>query len=99
MSPGSTIEVPFVGEATRLETVEVTGAVVKPALVQYIKGAKLGYYLNLCGGYAKNADIDKVVVHLLNGEILTKLNNAAFNPVVPAGSIIVVTAKSIGGSE
>jgi len=99
VSPGSTIEVPFVGEATRLETVEVTGAVVKPALVQYIKGAKLGYYLNLCGGYAKNADIDKVVVHLLNGEILTKLNNAAFNPVVPAGSIIVVTAKSIGGSE
>ncbi len=99
VSPGSTIEVPFIGEATRLETVEVTGAVVKPAVIQHIKGARLGYYLNLCGGYAKDADIDKVAIHLSNGDILVKQENVAFSPVVPPGSIIVVTAKSTAGAK
>ena len=94
VSPGSVIQVPFVGEATRLETVEVKGAVVRPAVIQHIKGARLGYYLNLCGGYSKEADIDKVAVHLPNGDILTKEGTGTFNPVVPPGAIVVVTMKA-----
>jgi protein involved in polysaccharide export with SLBB domain len=94
VAAGSTIEVPFVGEATRLEAVEVKGAVVRPAVVQYIKGAKLGYYLNLCGGYSKEADVEKVAIHLPDGGLLVKQENVAFNPAVPPGSIIVVTTKT-----
>jgi protein involved in polysaccharide export with SLBB domain len=94
VAAGSTIEVPFIGEATRLEAVEVKGAVVRPAVVQYIKGAKLGYYLNLCGGYSKEADVEKVAIHLPDGGLLVKQENVAFNPAVPPGSIIVVTTKT-----
>lgn len=94
VTPGSTIEVPFQGQATRIETVEVKGAVMKPAVIQYIRGAKLGYYLNLCGGYSKNADVDKVVVHMLDGGMMEKKENTAFNPIIPAGAIIVITEKA-----
>ncbi len=90
VSPGSTIEIPFKGETTKLETVKITGAVVKPAVFQYIQGAKLGYYLDLCGGYSKVADPEKVVIHLADGGLLSKKKGVAFNPVIPAESIVVV---------
>lgn len=93
VSPGSTIEVPYIGESTKLETVEVKGAVVKPAVIQFIKGAKLGYYLNLSGGYTKDADLEKVAVQLPDGGLLTKMENASFDPIIPAGSIIFIIEK------
>jgi protein involved in polysaccharide export with SLBB domain len=99
VSPGSVIDVPFAGEATRLETVEVKGAVVKPAVLQYIKGARLGYYLNLTGGYAKDADLDKLAVLLPDGDMLIKRENTAFNPILPPGSIVIVTVKATGGAK
>lgn len=91
--PGSRIEVPFKGEADRLETVEITGAVLKPAVIQYIPEARLGYYLNLCGGFAKTADPEKVVIHLPDGGIQAKKGKIDFNPVLPAGSIVVIMEK------
>ena len=95
ISSGSTIEVPFQRQTERLETVEVKGAVAKAAMVQFIEGAPLGYYLSLCGGFTPNADVDNVVVHLSDGGLLVKKAGEGFNPEIPAGSIVVVTAKPI----
>ena len=93
--PGSVIEVPFLRETERLLTVEVKGAVAKPALVQHIEGAPLGYYLNLSGGFTPEADIDDISVLLPNGGLLVKTGNQPFNPVVPGGSLIMVSTKTI----
>ena len=95
ISSGSTIEVPFQRQTERLETVEIKGAVAKAAMVQFIEGAPLGYYLSLCGGFTANADVDNVVVHLSDGGLLSKKAGEAFNPEIPAGSIVVVTAKPV----
>lgn len=94
VSPGSTIEVPFTGETARLETVEVRGAVSRPAVLQYNKGARLGYYLSLTGGYTEEADVDKVAVVQPTGDLLVKRDGAEFNPEVAPGSIIVVTTRA-----
>ena len=62
-------------------------------MVQFIEGAPLGYYLSLCGGFTPSADVDNVIVHLSDGGLLVKKAGEAFNPEIPAGSIVVVTAK------
>jgi hypothetical protein len=68
-------------------------------MVQHIDGAQLGYYIGVCGGFAANADLDKVVVLLPDGRILAKERDTAFNPEVPSGSIVVVTAKPSNAVE
>jgi protein involved in polysaccharide export with SLBB domain len=93
ISAGSTIEVPLIKESEWLQTVEMNGAVLKPARMQYIEGARLGYYLNLCGGFSSNADINKIVVHMPDGGLLTKKDNEPFNPELPAGSLVVIMTK------
>ena len=93
ISAGSTIEVPLIKESEWLQTVEMNGAVLKPARMQYIEGARLGYYLNLCGGFSSNADINKIVVHMPDGGLLTKIDNEPFNPELPAGSLVVIMTK------
>jgi polysaccharide biosynthesis/export protein len=93
ISAGSTIEVPLIKESEWLQTVEMNGAVLKPARMQYIEGARLGYYLNLCGGFSSNADINKIVVHMPDGGLLTKNANEPFNPELPAGSLVVIMTK------
>ena len=95
ISSGSTIDVPFERQSERMETVEIKGAIAKPAMVQFIEGAPLGYYLSLCGGFTPSADVDNVIVHLSDGGLLVKKAGEAFNPEIPAGSIVVVTAKPI----
>lgn len=92
--PGSTIEVPYLGETSRLETVEVRGAVARPAVLQYKKSARLGYYLSLTGGYTEEADVEKVAVVQPTGELLVSRDGTEFNPEVEPGSIIVVTTKA-----
>jgi protein involved in polysaccharide export with SLBB domain len=84
---GSTIEVPFKGHLTSLETVEVRGSIVRP-------GARLGYYLHLCGGLTQDADPDQIVIHLPDGGLIVKKDEEEFNPVLLSGSIVVVTAKT-----
>ena len=93
ISAGSTIEVPLIKESEWLQTVEMNGAVLKPARMQYIEGARLGYYLNLCGGFSANADINKIVVHMPDGGLLTKIDNEPFNPELPPGSLVVIMTK------
>lgn len=99
VSPGSIIQVPFVGQESRLETIEVKGEVLKPAIIQHFKGALLGFYLNLCGGFTKDADVNTITVHLASGGLLVKKDNEEFNPVIPPGSIIIVQAKSAAADK
>lgn len=99
ITPGSTIEVPLIRDSEWLETVEVKGAVLKPARVQFVDGARLGFYLNFCGGFTQNADTEKVVVHLPDGSMLTRKEGEEFNPQLPAGSLVVVTIKPLGESR
>ena len=91
---GSVIEVPFLRETERMLTVEVKGAVANPALIQHIEGAPLGYYLNLSGGFSHDADLDQISVLLPNGGLLVKTDNQPFNPIIPGGSLIMVSGKS-----
>lgn len=91
--PGSLIEVPFQRESERMLTVEVKGAVAKPALIQHIDGAPLGYYLNLSGGFTEDADLDQISVLLPNGGLLAKNGNQDFNPVIPGGSLVMISSR------
>lgn len=91
--PGSVIEVPFQRETERMLTVEVKGAVAKPAIIQHIEGAPLGYYLNLSGGFTEDADLDQISVLLPNGGLLAKNGNQAFNPVIPGGSLVMISSR------
>lgn len=93
--PGSVVEVPFIRATQQLQTVEVKGAVTKPVLIQHIEGAPLGYYLNLSGGFTPDADLDKISVLLPDGGLLVKAGDKPFNPVLPGGSQIMVTTKSM----
>jgi len=93
LSPGSVVTVPLQRDTERMRTVEIKGAVQKPAMVQYIEGASLGYYLNLCGGLTQNGDVDRILVQLPDGGLLMKQGSSPFNPLVPAGSMVVVANR------
>lgn len=97
--PGSIIEVPFIRATERLQTVEVKGAVNKPISLQYIEGAPLGYYLNLSGGFSADADLDNISVLLPEGGLLVKTGNQPFNPIIPGGSQIMVTRKTLAPAQ
>ena len=99
VSPGSLIQVAFIGQETKLETVEVRGEVLKPAVIQHFQGALLGFYLNVCGGFTKDADLNSIAIHLPEGGVLVKKGNQEFNPVVPPGSVIVVMAKTAAAEK
>jgi len=92
--PGSTIEVPFRGVAKEIEVVEVRGAVQKPTLVQYRKEGRLDYYINLCGGYTQNADLENIVIHLPNGSSIERKGALSFNPSILPGSMIEIPFRS-----
>jgi len=91
--PGSIIEVPFKGEKREIEIVEVRGAVKNPTLVQYRRGEKLDYYIDLCGGYRENADIGNTIIHLPDGRILESRGVLSFNPYLLPGGVIEVPFK------
>jgi len=92
--PGSVIEVPFKGEEKGPEVVEVRGAVKKPTLVQFRKGERLDYYVNLCGGYRDDADLRTIVVHFADGDVQESRGILGFNPKLLPGSVIEVAYKS-----
>lgn len=91
--PGSIIEVPFKGEKREIEVLEVRGGVKNPTLVQYRRGEKLDYYINLCGGYRENADRGNTIIHLPDGSILESRGVLSFNPYLLPGSVIEVPFK------
>ncbi len=91
--PGSIIEVPFRGEKTKIDIVEVRGAVQKPALIQHKRGKKLDYYIKECGGYTSTSDIQNIIIYLPGGVLLKREETMSFNPVISPGSIIEVPFK------
>ncbi len=93
--PGSVIDIPLQRESERMRTVEVKGAVAKPAIVQFTDDATLGYYIGLCGGFTANADLEKIVIILPDGGILSSTKDVPFNPLITPGSLVVVTARPI----
>ncbi|MGB9597101.1 MAG: SLBB domain-containing protein, partial [Candidatus Poribacteria bacterium] len=85
LEDGDTILIP-----PMLSTVTVSGAVVQPSSLTYIKGKKLKHYITDVGGYAKDADIKSVYVVKANGMVV-KGEDAKIAP----GDIIIVPTKVI----
>ncbi|PAW93884.1 capsule biosynthesis protein [Mucilaginibacter sp. MD40] len=54
---------------TELQTVKVSGEVLKPINVVYEKGMSLSEYINRAGGYASSADKRAVYVEYANGSV------------------------------
>ena len=90
------IEVPFKDEGREFESgdVEVRGAVKNPSLILYKEGEKLDYYIDLCGGYAQDADLENIAIYLQDGSSIERKGDAKFNPEIPPGSLIEVPFKT-----
>ena len=88
--PGSTINVPLVGDKDEVDVVEIRGAVQKPMMIQFRKGEKLSYYIDLCGGFRPNADLKNLLVHFADGKFLESLGGASFNPYILPGTVVEV---------
>ena len=71
-------------------TVTITGAVMQPSSIIYLKGKGVKYYIDVSGGYAKDADAKSVYVVKANGMVV-KAKDAKLS----TGDIIVVPTKVI----
>jgi len=96
---GSVIDVPYREEIVPPTFVRVQGAVARPALVQWLKGKRLYYYLELCGGLAENADPDRITVIAPDGTLSESGKDPFFNPFVPEGAIIRIPIKETAPQE
>ena len=65
--PGDSVTVPELNPIVIVE-----GAVVSPTAVRHRDGADLDYYIAAAGGFASNADEDRVSVRYASGQIRTK---------------------------
>ncbi|MFO7892661.1 MAG: SLBB domain-containing protein [Longimicrobiales bacterium] len=74
--------------------VVIQGAVngEQPVAIQFRPGAGLGYYINNAGGYARNADEDRVHVRYANGEGAAVGRFLMFSsaPELEAGAVVTV---------
>ena len=75
-------------------SISIEGEVFFPKRIQYKKGEKAGYYIQLAGGYNKNADKGSVKIITPSGTIL-KTRRFLPDPEVPYGSRIIIPAKQI----
>lgn len=93
--PRSIVEVPFKVERreVKIDNVEVRGAVKNPTLIIFREGEDLDYYINFCGGYSQNADIENIVIHFPDGSFIERKGALSFNPDILPGSIIEVPFK------
>ena len=71
-------------------TVTITGAVMQPSSHLYLKGKSAKYYIDISGGFAKDADVKSVYVVKANGMIVR-----AKDAKLSVGDIIVVPTKVI----
>ena len=69
---------------------------MNPSSIIFRKGEKLDYYLNFCGGYKENADVENIVIHLPDRTKIERKGAVEFNPEVLPGSIIEVPFKEKG---
>ena len=78
-------------------TVKVTGEVIVPSTVQYKRGANVGYYIDLVGGFKPSADKHKIRMIYPNGYVRKATRRFWFYPAVPAGSRVVVPEREAKG--
>ena len=91
---GSVVDVPYKGEASEVEIVEVRGAVKRPRIVAWRRSEKLQYYIKLAGGFDEGADSNAVVVYLEDGKVLeAKGAGGLAGAIIAAGSVIEVPEK------
>ena len=76
--------------------IEVKGAVQLPRLVQYLPGKKAGYYVEVVGGYAGQADSRKAYVIRANSLVRKASRRFWVDPEVPPGCVLVVPEKKPG---
>jgi len=72
--------------------INLKGAVMNPAIFQHRSGKGLEYYIDLSGGYHKDADKKNVVVYLPSGAAARKKAFGGISSILP-GSIIEVPFK------
>ena len=90
LEPGDSLHVPLYDG-----TVLVSGAVLLEARVLYREGRSLRGYVERAGGFAENADTERVVVTYPNGErrVMDHLLVFGRDPAVEPGSTIFVPSK------
>ena len=81
---------------SELETVEVTGMVLKPSLVQYKRGLSLKEYISKSGGFSEGAEKNKIYVAYANGDIKTVKRFLFIKryPKLTPGAVIFIPKKS-----
>ena len=93
LQPGSTADIVLregdvVSIPKKSNTVTISGAVMVPNRVSYMKGKNVDYYLNQAGGYSDNAKKSKKFIVYMNGQV-TKVKGSGKKQLEPGCEIIV----------
>lgn len=88
--PGDVIKVP-----AELQTVRVSGGVLRDSEIRYIKGKDLRYYIKGSGGYAQNARKSRAYVVYANGDVDTRSRYLFFgiSPEITPGAEIIIPQR------
>lgn len=73
-------------------TVKVSGAVMMPNAVAYLKGRGVSYYLDQAGGYKEDARKGRKFIIYMNGQI-SKVKGNGSNQIEPGCEIVVPSRK------
>lgn len=90
LRPGDVLRVP-----AELQTVKVSGGVLRETEIRYSNGKNLKYYVKRSGGFAQNARRAKAYVVYANGDVDSKSRFLFFasNPEIEPGAEIVIPQK------
>ncbi len=90
LRPGDVVRIP-----SELQTVRVSGGVLRDSEIRHNKGKRLKYYVEGSGGYSQNARRSKAYVVYANGDVETKSGFLFFSasPKIEPGAEIVVPEK------
>ena len=72
-------------------TVNISGEIYNPGLIELKKGKSIRYYINKAGGLTNGADKNKIIIKYANGEVEPK--RWYNSPNVNDGSTIIVNPK------
>lgn len=95
LRPGDEIRIP-----SELQTIRVSGGVLREAEIRYTEGKNLKYYVSRSGGYTQGARKGRAYVLYANGDVETKGSFLFFSssPKIEPGAEIVVPEKVEVGS-
>ena len=90
LRPGDIVRIP-----SELQTVRVSGGVLRDSEIRHDRGKRLTYYVEGSGGYSQNARRSKAYVVYANGDVETKSNFLFFSasPRIEPGAEIVIPEK------